>query len=147
MVETHEAKSAGLLGLIRESLDLGKYQDEHWEGSFHDYLQLVDANPFVVRTSHQRVYDMVLSHGVEEVERNKTKMQHHRFFDDPMDEGADAIFGLDRATINLMSVLKAAAHGFGPERRVLLLHGPVGSAKSTIVRGLQPVLPARHEDQ
>ncbi|MEZ5965857.1 MAG: serine protein kinase [Planctomycetota bacterium] len=137
MVETHEAKSAGLLGLIRESLDLGKYRDEHWEGSFSDYLQLVEQNPFVVRTSHQRVYDMVLSHGVEEVERNKAKLQHFRFFDDPMDDGADAIFGLDRATINLMSVLKAAAHGFGPERRVLLLHGPVGSAKSTIVRLLK----------
>ncbi len=137
MVETHEAKSAGLMGLIRESMDVAKYRDEHWEGSFRDYLALVEQNPFVVRTSHQRVYDMVLSHGVQEVERDKNKLVHYRFFDDPMDVGADAIFGLDRATVNLMSVLKAAAHGFGPERRVLLLHGPVGSAKSTIVRLLK----------
>ncbi len=137
MVETHEAKSAGLMGLIRESMDVAKYRDEHWEGSFRDYLALVEQNPAVVRTSHQRVYDMVLSHGVQEVERDKNKLVHYRFFDDPMDAGADAIFGLDRATVNLMSVLKAAAHGFGPERRVLLLHGPVGSAKSTIVRLLK----------
>jgi serine protein kinase len=137
MVETHEAKSAGLFGLIRESLDVSKYRDEHWEGSFRDYLAMVEQNPFVVRTSHQRVYDMVLSHGVQEIERDKNKLVHYRFFDDPMDHGADAIFGLDRATVNLMSVLKAAAHGFGPERRVLLLHGPVGSAKSTIVRLLK----------
>ncbi|HLU39706.1 MAG TPA: serine protein kinase [Planctomycetota bacterium] len=137
MVETHEARSSELFRLIRETLDVGRYRDEHWEGSFADYLALVEDNPFIVRTAHQRVYDMVLSHGVQEIERDKTKLVHYRFFDDPMDDGADAIFGLDRATMNLMSVLKAAAHGFGPERRVLLLHGPVGSAKSTIVRLLK----------
>ena len=36
--------------------------------------------------------------------------------------------------INLVNVLKSAAHGYGTERRVLLLHGPVGSSKSTIAR-------------
>src|SRR5262249_1436465 len=38
---------------------------------------------------------------------------------------------------DLVSNLKSAAHGYGVERRVLLLHGPVGSAKSTIVRLLK----------
>ena len=31
-------------------------------------------------------------------------------------------------------LLRAGAQKLGPERRVILLHGPVGSAKSTIVR-------------
>src|SRR5690606_16745116 len=44
--------------------------------------------------------------------------------------------------MNLMNVFKAAAHGYGPERRVLLLHGPVGSSKSTIVRLLKKGLEA-----
>jgi serine protein kinase len=34
-------------------------------------------------------------------------------------------------------VLKAASEGYGPERRVILLHGPVGSSKSTIARLLK----------
>lgn len=34
--------------------------------------------------------------------------------------------------MRLVATLKAAAHRLGPERRILLLHGPVGSAKSTI---------------
>ena len=51
-------------------------------------------------------------------------------------------FGLERPLNNLMSVFKAAAQGFGPERRVLLLHGPVGSSKSTIVRLLKKGLEA-----
>ena len=39
--------------------------------------------------------------------------------------------------MKLVQVLKAAAMSYGPERRVLLLHGPVGSSKSTIARLLK----------
>src|SRR5690606_2218179 len=59
------------------------------------------------------------------------------FFDDPIGGGKDAIFGLDLPLMKFVQVLKAAAMGYGPERRVLLLHGPVGSAKSTICRLLK----------
>ncbi|MEJ2558655.1 MAG: serine protein kinase, partial [Anaerolineae bacterium] len=61
----------------------------------------------------------------------------YNFFDDPIEEGKDAVFGLDRALMELVQSFKAAAHGYGAERRVLLLHGPVGSSKSTIVRLLK----------
>ena len=44
--------------------------------------------------------------------------------------------------MRLVNVLKAAAEGYGPERRVILLHGPVGSSKSTIVRLLKKGLEA-----
>jgi serine protein kinase len=44
--------------------------------------------------------------------------------------------------MRLMNVLKAAAEGYGPERRVILLHGPVGSSKSTIARLLKKGLEA-----
>ncbi|MCA8964206.1 MAG: serine protein kinase, partial [Planctomycetes bacterium] len=131
-----------LQGLIRESLDLGKYQDEHWEGTFQQYLTLVQENPHVVRTAHQRLYDMVLSHGVDQIEVDKEKVPNYRFFADVIENGRDGVFGLERSLNNLMSVFKAAAHGYGPERRVLLLHGPVGSSKSTIVRLLKKGLEA-----
>jgi serine protein kinase len=39
--------------------------------------------------------------------------------------------------MRLVNVLKAAAEGYGPEKRVILLHGPVGSSKSTIARLLK----------
>ena len=111
------AQSINILGLIKESLDQGKYRDEHWEGSFEDYLGLVTDNPLIVRTAHQRVYDMVLSHGVEEVEQDKTQVTHYKFFEDLEDNGVDGLFGLDNSLADLMSTFKAAAHGFGPERR------------------------------
>ncbi|MBK8977315.1 MAG: serine protein kinase [Planctomycetes bacterium] len=136
------AQSQDILGLIRESLDVQKFRDEHWQGSFEEYLALLEENPLIVRTAHQRLYDMVLSHGIEEVEDNKDKLRKYRFFEDPIDGGVDGLFGLERPLMNLMSIIKAAAHGFGPEKRVLLLHGPVGSAKSTIVRLLKKGLEA-----
>ncbi|MHC4814555.1 MAG: PrkA family serine protein kinase [Planctomycetota bacterium] len=126
-----------IFGLVRDSLDQSTYRDEHWEGSFQEYLGLVSDNPLVARTAYQRVYDMVLSHGVEEVEQDKAQLVHYKFFEDLDDDGIDGLFGLDASLTNLMRTFKAAAHGYGPDRRVLLLHGPVGSSKSTIVRLLK----------
>ena len=39
--------------------------------------------------------------------------------------------------MNFVNILKSAANGYGTERRVLLLHGPVGSSKSTLARLLK----------
>ena len=39
--------------------------------------------------------------------------------------------------MSLVDFFKSAAQGYGTERRILLLHGPVGSAKSTICRLLK----------
>lgn len=129
-------------GLIRGSLDQKKFQNEHWQGTFQQYLDLLEQNPLIVRTSHQRLYDMILSYGQDEVEVDKEKLPSYRFFRDPIEDGRDGVFGLERSLRDLVAMFKAAAHGFGPERRVLLLHGPVGSSKSTIVRLLKKGLEA-----
>ncbi len=126
-----------LIALIAGRQDLAEYQKTHWNGGFAEYLEIVRAKPSVTRTAYQRLYDMILGFGTEEVEVNKEKVARHKFFDDPIDHGQDAVFGLDKTLMNLVNVLKSAAHGYGTERRVLLLHGPVGSSKSTIVRLLK----------
>ena len=93
--------------------------------------------PRVTRTSFQRVYDMVLAHGTETYQDNKKKIIHYKFFDDEVGQGKDSIFGLDIPLMRLVNVLKSAALGYGTEKRVILLHGPVGSSKSTIARLLK----------
>ena len=135
--KTEAMSELDLNALLSSSQDLQKYKDEHWEGTFSEYLALLQANPMAIRTAHQRIYDMVLSHGVDEIEVDKEPVPFYRFFTDTIGGGRDGVFGLERSLNNLMAIFKAAAHGFGPERRVLLLHGPVGSAKSTIVRLLK----------
>jgi serine protein kinase len=114
--------------------DVYTFRNQHWEGSFADYLDIVHKNPKVARTAYQRLYDMIMSYGSESYSSFRQDLLHYKFFDDPFDNGRDAIFGLDQALMDLVQFFQSAARGYGTERRVLLLHGPVGSAKSTIVR-------------
>jgi serine protein kinase len=115
------------------------YRQEHWQGSFDEYLDIIQHSPRVTRTAYQRLYDMVLSYGTYPVEGDGKKegLVRYRFFDDPDNDGRDAIFGLVRPLMELVNVFKSAALKYGSERRVLLLHGPVGSSKSTIARLLK----------
>src|SRR5947208_11602819 len=80
---------------------------------------------------------MILSHGVEERHENKEKVLRYKFFTEFGDKHDDAVYGLDRILVQLVNAFKSAAHEYGTERRVLLLHGPVGSSKSTIARLLK----------
>lgn len=119
-----------------------QYKELHWSGNFRQYLDLVIERPAVARTAFQRVYDMINSYGYETYTEYKKEMYHWRFFDDPLDHGKDAVFGLDIHLNKLVNVFKAGAAKYGPEKRVILLHGPVGSAKSTIARMLKKGLQA-----
>jgi len=105
-----------------------------WEGTFSDYLNIVRKNLAVTRNAFQRIYDMIISYGYKEYLDGKIKVIHYNFFDDPQNNGKDAVYGLDVALGRLVNTFQSASLGYGPEKRILLLHGPVGSAKSTIVR-------------
>ncbi|MCU0724792.1 MAG: serine protein kinase, partial [Planctomycetes bacterium] len=123
-----------LLSSITGDGDVALFRELAWEGSFRDYLDLALANPPVVRNAFQRLYDMILSYGYEEYTEQKEKLVRYHFFSDPFDARRDAIFGLEKSLMRLVGHVKSAAAGYGTESRVLLLHGPVGSSKSTIVR-------------
>ncbi len=126
-----------LIRLIASRQNLDDYQKKHWTGSFPEYLDVVRNDPKVTRTAYQRIFDMITSYGTEEIVVNKEKLVRYKFFEDPDNHGEDAIYGLERTLINLVNILKSAANGYGTERRVLLLHGPVGSSKSTLARLLK----------
>ncbi len=138
-VVEHSVKpsESAMVAAIAAMQDYDRYRDLSFEGSFEEYLHIVRETPEVTRNAFQRIYDMVLSHGSEEYVDNKKKLVRYHFFQDPDGGGKDAVYGLDIPLMRLMSVLKAAAAGYGPERRVILLHGPVGSSKSTIARLLK----------
>jgi serine protein kinase len=114
----------------------------HWSGTFDEYLQLVKQNPKVTRNAYQRMYDMIIESGTEDYIDFKKQVVRYKFFDDSANNGKDAVFGLDIALMKLVNVLRAASLGYGTEKRVILLHGPVGSAKSTICRMLKKGLEA-----
>ncbi|MEM1450316.1 MAG: serine protein kinase [Planctomycetota bacterium] len=122
-----------------------------WEGSLDDYLRLVEEHPEHARNAWQRLADMIESHG-RTARKSAGLPPRWHVFDDPFgarpttssadgdDErpmGPDAVFGLDQSLHDLVMTVRAGARRLGPERRILLLHGPVGSAKSTIARILK----------
>ena len=129
--------SPSLLSLIQRFQNTAYYRELNWEGSFEDYLEIVQEDPKVTRTAFQRVYDMILSYGKEEYTEYKRKIIRYNFFKDLPSAGKDAVYGLDIHLSKMVDIFKAAAQRYGTERRVLLLHGPVGSSKSTIVRSLK----------
>lgn len=126
-----------LLGFIAGLQSPKNFLDLHWEGGFAQYLELVKANPNISRNAFQRMYDMIVGFGSTQFNEYKKEVTHYKFFEDPFDNGKDAVFGLDVHLMKLVNFLRSASLGYGTEKRVLLLHGPVGSAKSTIARLLK----------
>jgi serine protein kinase len=126
-----------LLNLIKQKQDLQSYRERHWTGTLQDYMEIVIANPKAARNSYQRLYDMILAQGSQEYTSHHERYVHYRLFDDPIDGGRDAVYGLDAPLMRLVNNVKSAAFGYGTEKRILLLHGPVGSSKSTIARLLK----------
>jgi serine protein kinase len=132
-----QAETVNILSTIANLQSAHEYQELNWEGSFQDYLKLIQDTPRVTRNAFQRIYDMILSNGVEELVEHKKKMTRYRFFRDYVHNGRDAVYGIDQSLTHLVDIFKSASRNYGTERRVILLHGPVGSAKSTIVRLLK----------
>ena len=138
MKEATQGEGQRILASLKNQLvDSERFKKLHWEGSFDDYIAMLSTEPRIARTAFQRIYDMIMSHGYEEFYDGKEKLIRYNFFSNPNFSKGDAIYGLERSLMNLVQVFRSAAQRYGPERRVLLLHGPVGSSKSTIVRLLK----------
>jgi len=130
-------KSLNLKSIIDKVDKVRGESDLSWSGTFSEYLNIVKANPSVTRNAYQRLYDLIIGYGTSEYIDVKKHVIHYNFFDDEEHGGKDAVFGLDIPLMKLVNVLKSAALGYGTEKRVILLHGPVGSAKSTICRRIK----------
>ena len=106
-----------------------------WEGTFREYFELVTGNPRLASLSHARVCDMILSGGTEKIaEGTPDETARYDFF-------SDDLFGIEEPIQQIVEYFKSAAQRLEVRKRILLLMGPVGGGKSTIVtllkRGLE----------
>lgn len=140
MEPKEEKKDTG----IKEKLDLllkeKQFQRVAEKISFYDYLNLLCKDGRPARTAFQRIYDMMVGAGVETTTDFGEKTLKYKFFES-LDKNnqptKDSLFGLDHHLLKLVEHLKNGAYKLGGEKRLLLLEGPVGSAKSTIARLLK----------
>src|SRR5919197_1460699 len=102
-----------------------------WQGPFRDYFEIAASSPQVARLSHARVYDMIVARGCEPGPNGERR---YGFFDDDL-------FGIDKPLQQLVDYFASAASRLEVRKRILLLMGPVGGGKSSIVtllkRGLE----------
>lgn len=119
-----------ILSNISKKFNKDQFKKLNEEMSFEDYLSLVYEKPKLARSSYQYLYDMIVSKGTSKIEKYRKTYIHYNFFDDKN----IPVFGLEETLHQIVQFFKGAAGKYGPERRVLLLHGPVGSSKSTILR-------------
>ena len=102
-----------------------------WEGTFRDYFELVAQNPRIAQLSHARINDMVHAAGIERLnEGTQHEVLSYKFFD-------TELFGIEEPIARIVEYFKSAAQRLEVRKRILLLMGPVGGGKSTIVNMLK----------
>jgi len=122
---------------ISERLDAHRREREliNWSGTFRDYFELVTQNPRLAQLSHARVNDMIHAAGTEKInEGARDETTRYNFF-------AEELYGIEEPIARIVEYFKSAAQRLEVRKRILLLMGPVGGGKSTIVtllkRGLE----------
>jgi serine protein kinase len=106
-----------------------------WEGTFREYFELVTGNTRLASLSHARICDMILAAGTDKIaEGTRDEITRYKFF-------SEELFGIEESIAKIVEYFKSAAQRLEVRKRILLLMGPVGGGKSTIVamlkRGLE----------
>ncbi|WP_122087917.1 PrkA family serine protein kinase [Halalkalicoccus subterraneus] len=99
--------------------------------TFAWYLEAVHDDPKITRNAHQRVADMFDYYGTRYDEGSGT-VEYLLASEDPLGDGENTFYGevVHRAIHEFVNKVKSGARGLGPDRRIKLLLGPVGSGKS-----------------
>lgn len=118
---------------LANKFDAKQFTTLHETLTFSEYLDKVFADPKIIRSAYQRAYDMIMSAGIKQFKKYRKTYNHYNFFD----QGENPIFGLEDTINKFVQFIQGAAGNYGTEKRILLLHGPVGSAKSTICRAVK----------
>ena len=121
---------------------LEEYRDRErglqWEGTFAQYFEIATKKHEVAHLSHERIYHMIMDAGVETTRNGEPRFN---FF-------SQEIFGIEKPLQQIVEYFHSAAQRLEVRKRILLLMGPVGGGKSSIVyllkRGLEAY--SRSED-
>lgn len=94
-----------------------------WQGTFRNYFEKAIQEPRLTRLSHARIYDSILSFGVD---KPGSQAATYRLF-------SSELFGIENSIQQIVDYFRASANGFDTRKRILLLVGPPASGKSSLV--------------
>lgn len=110
-----------------------------FSGTFLEYLDHVKENPEIVKTSHKRLYDCIMDHGMEIMPDSDPRKKNifggdnikvYNYF-------RSQFFGMEDVISKLMRFLSSASKRGEESRQVLLLMGPVGAGKSDLTEHIK----------
>lgn len=123
--------------------DREKSNKEKFEGTFLEYLDIVKEHPEVAKLAHKRIYDMIISKGVEELKAEENPRIRKIYGNDVIRRYGffkNDFYGIDKVIMKLANYFKSAGMKGEEARQVLYLVGPVGAGKSSIVESLKSAL-------
>ena len=104
--------------------------------AFSEYLALAFADPTrQLRSSTQYIVDCFDHYGSEDVRYPWGEVTRFKLFDAPWANGEDRLFGQEMVQNQTYRILRTFVQD-GRPNKLILLHGPNGSAKSTFIRCL-----------
>ena len=117
-------------------------KSEKFEGTFLEYLSLIEENPEIADHSHKRLYDAITNHGMGVMEDSDPRK--HKLFDGDnvrtYDYFQEEFFGMEGVIAKIMRFMRSAALKGEESRQVLLLMGPVGAGKSALTEHIKSAL-------
>lgn len=122
----------------REQVNIRKF-----EGNFLDYLEIVKENLEVVIFVYKRIYDMIMSRGVEVLKGEDNLRVRKIYGNDVIKKYGffkDDFYGIDKVIMKLVSYFKLVVMKGEEFRQVLYFVGLVGVGKFFIVESLKLVL-------
>src|SRR5713101_8013787 len=125
--------------------DRAARESKQWRGTLLEYLELIKKDPTVTKLAHARIYDMIISKGMHNIQEADDPRTKRLYKDEPVKVYhvfADEFFGIERTIAQLVRYFHSASLKGEESRQVLYLMGPVGSGKSSLVERLQRGLEA-----
>jgi serine protein kinase len=117
-------------------------QNKKFSGNLMDYIDLVEQDPSIVKSSHKRLYEAIVERGVETMP--DSDIRKHKIFDGENVKlykyFENEFFGMENVINKVMSFLSSAAQRGEESRQVLLLMGPVGAGKSALTEHIKKAL-------
>lgn len=108
---------------------------------YEHYLNLVKTEPWITRNSVQILHDMLLSSGVEHsIVSGKPIKHRYKFFEDEEFVSGSIVFGQQKAKENIVEKIDNASRGAEASKRLWILLGPPGSAKSRSMDAIKKAL-------